>query len=147
MNTNDIRRLLHIRCSDSFIGVFARDKLPITLPHRRPLMLVCNTDPHDKPGEHWIAIYIGIDTRGEYFDSLGAEPHITFKRYLDRYCKSWITSGKQLQSVLTHFCGHYCVFYCLYKTLGYNMESIVNCFTNDTTLNDWMVHKFVCDAL
>jgi len=45
-------------------GVFSIDTL-LEDPH----LLVCNTDPSDKPGRHWIAIYIK-DGRGDFLTRL-----------------------------------------------------------------------------
>ena len=41
-------------------------------------LLVCNTDPSNRPGSHWIAIYVE-DGRGEFFDSFGRRPNATFE--------------------------------------------------------------------
>ena len=58
-----------------FRGVFACDQLPKQyMP--RPSALVINTDPADKPGQHWVAIYITRDGVGEYFDSYGKGTNI-----------------------------------------------------------------------
>ena len=146
MKTGTINDLLRNKCGKMFIGVFAADRLPNRLPPRRPLLLVCNTDPHDRPGEHWVALYLRIH-QGEYFDSYEREPPLIFRRYLDKHYSRWIMNDKKLQSVLTRFCGHYCIFYCLYKCLGYNMRNITNCFVDDVTLNDALVHKFVCGLI
>lgn len=145
MDARKIENLLRKRCGRIFLGVFAIDRLPQRLPPRRPLLLVCNTDPHDEPGEHWITLF--IDNHGEYFDSFGREPPHIFKSYLDKYCTDWIRNDRPLQSVLSSFCGHYCVFYCLYKCLNFDILTIVNIFSNDTALNDYIVHRFVCDEL
>jgi len=147
MNTSDIERILNNKCKSIFLGVFAKDRLPDRLPSKRPLLLVCNTDTHDKPGTHWIVLYVGENSRGEYFDSFAERPEKTFKRFLDVHCTSWIANELRLQSVLSKFCGHYCIFYCLFKCLDYDIQSITSCFVDDTALNDWIVHKFVCDSL
>ena len=66
MNSDEIERFLSRRLSD-FDGVFSIDTL-----HDRPRLLVCNTDPSDKSGRHWVAIYVDDDgNRGECFDSFG----------------------------------------------------------------------------
>jgi len=57
MNSDEIDRFLRTRLRD-FDGVFSIDHLP-----DNPRLLVCNTDPSDKPGRHWIAIYVGDDGR------------------------------------------------------------------------------------
>ena len=145
MNSQKIKSLLSKRCGRTFLGVFPIDRLPDILPPRRPLLLVCNTAKHDQPGDHWIVLY--IDIRGEYFDSFGRSPEPTFQLYLDKYCNSYIFNDKVLQSVLSAFCGYYALFYSLMKTLNYSLRDITNAFDTDTSLNDFLVHKFVCDAL
>ena len=52
MNTEQIERLIrrHIR---DFDGVFSIDRLP-----SNPCLLVYNTDPSHRPGEHWVAMYV-----------------------------------------------------------------------------------------
>ena len=52
-------------------GVFARDEIPDLKHLQRPFALVFNTDPHDKPVQHWLAIYGQSDGTLEYFDSFG----------------------------------------------------------------------------
>ncbi len=63
MNSDEIDRFLSQRLRD-FDGVFrySMDNLPDD-PH----LLVCNTDPSDKPGRHWIAIYVDENGRGDFF--------------------------------------------------------------------------------
>ena len=46
----------------SFLGVFSCDRLPIV--SQLPCSLIMNTDPHDKPGQHWVAIYINAKRKG-----------------------------------------------------------------------------------
>jgi hypothetical protein len=139
MNTTQIERCVRRMCRDKFQGVFSCDTLP-----PKPKLLVCNTDPHDKPGTHWIAIYVDKWGRGEYFDSFGMEPTAVFKDYMNKHCRYWTFNRKKLQSVLSRFCGHYCCFYCVYRYNGFSMNKIVSMFTKDTTFNDVLVHKFVC---
>ena len=50
----------------------------------KPHLLVCNTDPSDKPGQHWVCIHVE-DGHGEYFDSFGRRPTTLFERYLNRH--------------------------------------------------------------
>ena len=91
---------------------------------------------------------MGNDGRGEYFDSYGQQPPAVFRTFLDKRCANgWIRNELQMQSAISRFCGHYCVFYCLFKMIDYSMQSIVDCFSNDTVLNDTIVHKFVCANL
>jgi len=137
MNSDEIDRFLRRRLRD-FDGVFSADNLP-----KDPHLLVCNTDPADKPGRHWIAIYIE-DGRGEFFDSFGRRPSANFERYMNRYCVSWNFNNKQLQSVVSKFCGYYCIYFCIHRSRGVDMCKIVRSFSSDTGLNDALVHAYVC---
>ena len=85
--------------------IFSADTLP-----EKPRLLVCNTDASDKPGQHWICMHFE-DGHGEYFDSFGRRPPVNFERYLNRQCSSWTFNRRQLQSVISKFCGHYCIYY------------------------------------
>jgi len=137
MNTLEIERFLS-PCTSSFDGVFSIDTLPTSTR-----LLVCNTDPASKPGRHWVAIYVR-DGRGEFLYSFGRAPNAVFEHYMNSYCSSWIFNNKQLQSVICRFCGHYCIYYCLLRDRGVDMPKIVRSFTDDTGLNDALVHAFVC---
>ncbi len=139
MNGRQIETFLNRKCGNKFQGVFSCDTLP-----PNPTLLICNTDPHDKPGTHWIAIYVDTNRRGEYFDSFGQPIPKVFKDYMNKHCRSWTCNRRQLQSVLSSFCGHYCCFYCVYRCNGFDVNKIVSMFPNDTTFNDVLVHRFVC---
>ena len=145
MDSRKIKQLLAQHCGRTFLGVFPIDRLPAKLPARRPLLLVCNTDPHDKPGKHWIALFINIV--GEYFDSYAEPPSRTFQLYLEKHCNTFVTNSKVIQSIVSYSCGHYSVFYCLMKMLNYCMKDIEDAFSTDTGLNDYMIHRFVCIGL
>jgi len=137
MNSDEIDRFLRARVRD-FDGVFSIDTLPDDAR-----LLVCNTDPFNKPGRHWIAIYIR-DGRREFFDSFGRRPNIDFELYMNRHCVSWNFNDRQLQSIISKFCGHYCIYFCIRRGSGIDMRKIVRSFTSDTGLNDVLVHAYVC---
>ena len=140
MNTKEIDELLKATCKQDFQGVFSTDTLP-----SQPKLFVCNTDPSTKPGEHWIAIYVSKDGRGEYFDSFGRKPEKHFIGYLNEHCRNWIYNKRQLQSIISSFCGYYCCLYCMYRCGGFDLNRVVNLFTTDTAFNDSIVHAFVCN--
>jgi len=137
LNSDEIDRFLRARVRD-FAGVFSIDNLPDDLH-----LLLCNTDPSNKLGRHWIAIDID-DGRGEFFDTFGRRPNIDFKRYMNRQCVSWNFNDRQLQSIISKFCGHYCIYFCIRRRRGIDMCKIVRSFTIDTGLNDVLVHAYVC---
>jgi len=58
MNTDQLDRAIRLYAK-RFDGVFSGDRLPT-----KPRLLVCNTDPSDESGKHWIAIYVNDD---EYY--------------------------------------------------------------------------------
>ena len=138
MNTDEIDRVLRAHLRD-FDGVFSIDNLP-----EDPRLLVCNTDPSDRPGRHWIAIYVDENGRGDFFDSFGRRPNAYFERYMNRHCLTWNFNDVQLQSIVSKFCGHYCIYFCILRSRGFDMRRIVHSFSSDTGLNDVLVHAYVC---
>ena len=117
MNSDEIECYLRRRLRD-FDGVFSVDNMP-----EDPRLLVCNTDPSDKPGHR---------------------PNADFERYMNRHCVSWNLNDKPLQSVVSKFCGYYCIFFCILRSRGVDMCKIVRSFSSDTELNDALVHAYVC---
>lgn len=142
MNTTDIDRFVRsdAACRGVYQGVFSVDTLP-----EKPRLLVCNTDPSDKPGKHWVAIFADSRGRGEYFDSFGREPRGILKDYMNERCIDWIHNTRQLQSVVSNHCGYYCCFYCMLRCRGFDLARIVGLFTRDTGFNDSIVRGFVCE--
>ena len=45
------------RLAPFFAGVFASDRLPWPPIRDRPQGYIVNTDPHDRPGMHWLAVW------------------------------------------------------------------------------------------
>ena len=79
LNTNQIDRILKRKVKKNYLGTFSSNHLP----HETGL-LVSNTDPCNRAGTHWIAIYISADRRrGEYFDSFGRAPNALFTEYYE----------------------------------------------------------------
>ena len=75
MNTAQVEALLREDPATRNLlgGVYPCDKLP---RRRRPSerLFVANTDPHTKPGTHWVAFYFGPGGRCLYFDSYDCHP-------------------------------------------------------------------------
>jgi len=115
----------------------------------KPSLLVCNTDKSSKPGQHWIAIHVDACGRGEYFDSFGGAPNVHFETYMNKHCTRWTFNERQLQSIISSFCGYYCCMYCMVKCRRVDMTRIVAMFrpTTYTVFNDMFefVHGFVCN--
>jgi hypothetical protein len=142
MNTKEIERFVDADTVSRgvFQGVFSVDTLP-----KHPRILVCNTDKSTKPGQHWIAIHVATDGRGEYFDSFGQAPDEEFEVYMNKHCTKWTFNRRQLQSIISSFCGYYCCMFCMLRCGRVDMTRIVNMFTTDTAFNDSIAHSFVCN--
>lgn len=142
MNTLQLELILKQHCPDIFLGVYPIDRLPKKLPAHRPLLLVCNTDKHDEPGSHWVAIYLDEKGDGEYFDSMGQEPLTTFDKFLKTFCHSYVYNDLQIQSSVSFVCGYHVLVYCMLKySRKMSIYKIIALFTNDFNLNDVIVHS------
>lgn len=70
-----------------FIGIFPRDKLPKRVEF--PSCFIFNTDPHDRPGEHWIAVYIDNKGKCQFFDPFGNSPsYYGLENYFSKISKN-----------------------------------------------------------
>ncbi len=147
MNTNQLLKcirtdaILNSQCA----GVYPLDKIP--KPNGVPECIIVNLDQHNKPGSHWIAIFIDPDGIGEYFDSYGRMPRKTqLKTYLRKNCTDWIANTKHLQSLFSSTCGQYCVYYLHKRVRGIPMSKILEVFTSDLEMNDTLVTEYVNNA-
>ena len=138
--TTNLQLFNKLNCFKSFLGVFSCDRLPIV--SELPCSLIMNTDPHDKPGQHWVAIHINSKRNGLYFDSYGFPPlNHEFTEFLNQNCYNWTYNRYMIQGYNTVTCGQYCVLFILLKTLGYKLADIIHLFTHDFQVNDEIVVK------
>lgn len=108
-----VRRILSVKDRVHWLGVFARDQLPDLSRQARPFALVFNSDPQDKPGQHWLAIY-GPETGPlELFDSFGLSPGVYGLAPLH-----FLSNKISFQSSFSVVCGHYCIVFLYYRSLG-----------------------------
>lgn len=148
LDTVAIRDLLKKdkRTRTSFRGVFACDELPEQSPTSS--LYIINTDPASRPGKHWVAVYITSQRYGEYFDSFGM--HTTVERiesFLNKNCIRWQCNTKHVQDLLSDACGYHCIFYSVHRCIGFNLQAIINMYTNDSLCNDAIVKAFVRDYI
>jgi hypothetical protein len=88
--------------------------------------IVFNTDPHDGPGEHWIALFCDVRSdleypRITYFDSYAHEPEKEIKTLMRRWKTQWDATGihknpmkMTFNSTRHQFKDSECGMYCLY---------------------------------
>jgi len=143
MNNRELSKILksHPVIEDKFIGVFPADLLPTD---KKPGFYVANTDPHNKPGRHWVAFYVPRKEGHymEYWDSYGFPPAEIFSQFLDSEYKR---STKFTQHPLSATCGQYCIYYVLNRCYGNSFENTVSYFSENQLTNDILVNKFVED--
>ena len=84
---------------------------------------------------------------GEFFDSFGQYPARVFERYMNKYCSVWSYNNKQLQSLISRFCGHYVIWFSVFKARKYSLTELLRNVSSDTGLNDYLAHKFACTLI
>jgi len=99
MNSRQINRIIrrHVR---EFDGVYSSDNLP----QHDPKLLMANTDPSDRPGDHWTAISIdgkemeNISIRRELWNmlELGCITELSFRVLLANFLDSIVSFGVYL---------------------------------------------------
>ena len=145
---------LEIECSllhnsitkQHFGGIYNVDTLPLTI-HKKPCLIVMNTDLSSGPGEHWIAIYVTKQGICEFFDSAGNNPiFYGIEHFLISYGPRFTFNTKRLQDYNSETCGHFVLYYAFKRCQGLSLENIVRDF-NDLPLkrNDELVKRFVFD--
>ena len=109
----------------------------------RPCALIANTDNHDKPGVHWVAVFLNQQGHAVYFDSYGLPPQVP--QHLQRVrmnCKIYKWNTKRLQSFNSLVCGQYCLMFLYYMSHGYTMEKFCSMFSDNCTNNDKIARHF-----
>jgi hypothetical protein len=137
MDSQTIHRLLQF--NSNFLGTFARDNLPYRI--RNNTGLIVNTDPKDKPGEHWVAIFKDKSGYCEYFDPFGLPPLFAeFIQFLNENSSIGIKwSQIQLQCVECITCGYYCVEYIKFRCNNFSLMDLYHSFTINPYINDIIV--------
>jgi len=138
MNTVQIND--YLKDLSCYGGAFCRNELPPI--NIRPCVLIANTDPCSKPGQHWVAMIFNKDGSGEYFDSFGFPPlSEDLLNHLNRYCPiGWKYNNRILQSLDSDVCGLYCILYAKRKCTS---RAFYNLFSTDTKLNDALVKLYL----
>jgi hypothetical protein len=97
--------------------------------------IIFNTAPHDKPGQHWVAVFCDIRPelvypRMTYYDSYSHQPEPEIKRLMNRWKQQWDGFGKHSQPMKLTYnstrsqygnseCGMFCLYFhhcCLTET-------------------------------
>ena len=122
-----------------WLGVFARDELPDVSREIRPWCLILNTDPKDKPGTHWLALYASRNGPFEFFDSFGLPPNTYNLDSLKPLHLLYL-----FQSPSTSVCGHYCIVYVYLRSRNKSLSKILHLLLNISNRDLWIkqyIHK------
>jgi len=99
----------------------------------------------DTRGEHCLITY--VNDYGHYGACLGHVPTRQFEHYMNERCREWSCNCKQLQSIMSRFCGHYCACFSITRRRGVGMADFIRYFNRDTGLNDFIVHELICSVM
>ncbi|KAI1278139.1 hypothetical protein HDE_14408 [Halotydeus destructor] len=133
-----------------FKGAFPCDYTPTI--NVRPASIILNTDPKGEPGEHWVAIVLLENARGEYFDSFGFPPVVDCVReYLEPNAPAgYIFNSVPLQHPLASSCGNHCISFLRLRSLGCSLSDYVSSFTPTADRNESLVetinHEFTAET-
>ena len=100
---------------------------------RKPSMTIINLDPCWEAGSHWVAVYIPLHGKAEYFDSYGFKPNDYIVKTLQHLDQDIIYSSHLLQGFST-VCGQYCLIFLLLRARNY-------------TFNEIMSNMFLCESV
>jgi Ulp1 family protease len=94
---------------------------------KQKIGIVFNTDPHDKPGEHWVSMF--IDVRAKvifFFDSTGDKPQRRIRTFMKMVKEQGDANGipfKEYMNNVSHQrndseCGVFAIFMIIHMLLG-----------------------------
>ena len=128
MNTKQIWQAL--TCSNVtepfFDGVFSYDTLKNI--KKKPELIICNTDPSNKPVSHWV-LFFSYENGVDFYDSLGNDLSYygkEFVNFVSRFSKHYQVSKIRTQPKDSSLCGYYCLYYAFKSCKGNNMQQIIN---------------------
>jgi hypothetical protein len=120
------------------VGVYAADKIPYKI--LKPAAFIVNTDYSHQPGLHWVAFFIPMKGKTEYFDSYGIEPFVdTHVKFLANH--KWTFNNIEMQSLTSNVCGHYCLMFLASRMNGHSLHKFQSLFTKNLKGNDALVKK------
>lgn len=105
------------------LGAFAGDCMPRIGCSGGDECFIINTDPRDRPGQHWLAFYYcAREGVLEYFDSFGmslSSYPVVLHSVKRRNIRTQVVNDTMLQSPYTTACGYFCILY-LYRRVWYS---------------------------
>ena len=132
-----------LKSNQVFRGVFASNTLPSLLSQGQTHALVINFDPNDKPGSHWVGVFINASGSCIYFDPLGLPPMIpSIQLFIERNCTALQCNTMSIQSLLSYTCGYYVVYFLRKMVRGVTLQDFQSNFKPyNSHYNDSLICK------
>lgn len=160
MNTDEIQCILKRAelMTMRFLGVFPADKVPVPVlvpqgcdddDDDKLCCCVANTDPDDRPGEHWVAFVWKGKVLYEYFDPYGMplEMYPALNKTMTAMKKKNMQPTlAAVQPPLSTACGHFCIYFLYYRSRNLSLAGIVSRLLRVSVgFRDSVVRSFVRD--
>ena len=94
------------------------------------------TQAHNLPGDHWIAVLIDENRRGEVFDSLALPPRKPVSRWLNQFTRSISRNTLAYQHPLSDTCGAFALYYVFHRLNSHVLLS------NSVHANEHVIRRF-----
>ena len=113
-----------------------------------PSMSIVNFDLCDKPGSHWVAVYVPMNGRTEYFDSYGNKPNDLILSKLQQIGDNNVIYSVLPIQALSTVCGQYCLLFLLLRSRGFLFHDIMSTFmlsqfsTERDAVANFMINHF-----
>lgn len=92
--------------------------------HKYPSAYICNTDPADLPGSHWVVFWMHSPGHAEFYESRECASILQhcFDAFLQNNCKNCLYNNVQIQQKESISCGYHVLFYVWMKCYNYLMS-------------------------
>ena len=144
----ELEKLIHKYGDDAtkkaFMGVYAIDTLPQSVPHL-PALLIVNTDTKNLPGQHWKSIYITKERFGEVFDSLSGPISTLLSKWLNTFTRKWTYNTMVVQHPFSPTCGAFAAYFILTRLKNKSMKEFMRIYSRSLYKNSIMMQTFVKD--
>ena len=126
--SSNIQLKFWMRSHPTFVGVFPVDRVPSS---DKPFCYIANSESHNLPGRHWIAVNIDGNGIVRIFDPLALPLPANLCRTLaNNYVTLYhVTSASQ--NLSSNLCGHHCMYFL------FNGEPALN----DIVVRTWFRNK------
>ncbi len=119
---------------------------PSTHQFSHAQFFIINTNPHNKPGKHWVALYFPKRGQAEFVDSYGHPPskaHRNFTTFLRQHAKGYMYNKQRLQGTGSQTCGALSIYYIMHRVHAIPVYSITSKFTDNLSQNDKHITEWI----